>query len=226
MDTETLRRAIADPAVFAEVLCGSPLWNHQQEILASPARYRVICAGRQSGKSRTLAIAALHQAYTKPGSRVLVVSAGETAAERLLADVAGLATGSPLLRGSVLDELKGSVTLSNASVILSTPASQKQVRGWAVDLLILDEAGFIDPSLWRAALNRAVAITERDGPEHGLAALEPSSAWNGPISGMPHWPTTFEGLAGPPRQPGSWKLPAHWCPPRENGGCFCLVSSM
>jgi hypothetical protein len=84
------------------------------------------------------------------------------------------------------------------------------------------------------ALNRAVAITERDRPEHGLSALEaivgmdwrPSSAWNGPISGMPHWPTTFEGLAGPPRQPGSWKLPPHWRPPRENGGCFCLVSSM
>ena len=43
---------------------------------------------------------------------------------------------------------------------------------------------------------------------------------------MPHWPTTFEGLAGAPRQPGSWKLPPHWRPPRENGGCFCLVSSM
>jgi hypothetical protein len=48
----------------------------------------------------------------------------------------------------------------------------------------------------------------------------------GPSSGMPHWPTTFEGLAGPPKQPGSWKLPPHWRPPRENGGRFCLASSM
>ena len=64
------------------------------------------------------------------------------------------------------------------------------------------------------------------GPSTGWPRWRPSSAWNGPISGMPHWPTTFEGLAGPPRQPGSWKLPPHWRPPRENGGCFCLVSSM
>jgi hypothetical protein len=30
-----------------------------------------------------------------------------------------------------------------------------------------------------------------------------ASAWNGPLSGMPHWPITFEGLVGPPRQPGA-----------------------
>jgi hypothetical protein len=76
------------------------------------------------------------------------------------------------------------------------------------------------------ALNRAVAITERDGPEHGLASLEAivgmerSQLWHAALA------DTFDGLAGPPKQPGSWKLPPHWRPPRENGGCFCLVSSM
>jgi hypothetical protein len=70
------------------------------------------------------------------------------------------------------------------------------------------------------ALNRAGAITEHDGPEHGLPRWRPSLALNGPSSGMPRWQATFEGLAGSPEQPGSWK------PPREKGGCFCLASSM
>ena len=75
--------------------------------------------------------------------------------------------------------------------------------------------------------NGAVAITERDGPEHGLAALEAivgmerSHLWHAALADNP-----LEGSAGPPKQPGSWKLPPHWRAPRENGGCFCLVSSM
>jgi Terminase RNaseH-like domain len=37
------------------------------------------------------------------------------------------------------------------------PASQRQIRGWAIDLLILDEAGFIDDDLWRAAEPTVIA---------------------------------------------------------------------
>lgn len=151
MDLEEVRAAKADPCKFAEILCHEPLWDHQRSVAASPARYRVICAGRQAGKSRALAVLALHQAFSVPGSRTLVVSAGEIASARLLAEVAQLAAGSPLLAGAVTDETKSSVTLSTGSVVLSVPASMKQIRGWAVDLLIVDEAGFIDPGIWRAA---------------------------------------------------------------------------
>ncbi|MFI7130193.1 terminase large subunit domain-containing protein [Nonomuraea sp. NPDC050153] len=151
VDRETLRAARRDPEVFARVLVGAELWPHQREVARSTARYRVICAGRQVGKSRLLAVLCLHQAFSTPGSRVLVVSAGEVAAQRLLDEVATLVTSSPLLAGSVLDETKSQVTLSNGSTIMSVPASQRQIRGWAVDLLVLDEAGFIDPDIWRAA---------------------------------------------------------------------------
>ena len=89
-DLETIQAAKRDPAVFAEVLVGQPLWDHQRAVLASRARYRLVTAGRQVGKSRTLAVAALHQAFSCPRSTTLVVSAGDTAAKRVLADVAAL----------------------------------------------------------------------------------------------------------------------------------------
>ena len=142
---------LRDIDVFARTLVGHALWPHQLDAARSPARYRVICAGRQVGKSRLLSVLSLHKAFTTAGALVLIVSAGEVAAQRLLEDVAALAQGSPLLRGSVLDESKSQVTLSNGSVIMSVPASQRQIRGWAVDLLIVDEAAFIDPDIWRAA---------------------------------------------------------------------------
>ena len=115
-------RSLEDPASFAEILTREPLWPAQREVALSPARYRVLCAGRQAGKSRLLAVLALHKAFTSPGSRTLIVSAGEDASKRVLAEVAAL-TSSPLLAGSVLDESKSTLTLSTGSVVMSVPAS-------------------------------------------------------------------------------------------------------
>lgn len=164
---------LLDVETFAERVLGRPLWPHQVELARSSARYRVMCAGRQVGKSTLLAVLALHTAATRRGALVLLVSAGEHASRRLLAEAADLATGSPLLRGSVLDESRSSLTLGNGSRILSVPASQRQIRGWPVDLLILDEAGFIDPDIWRAA---EPAIIARPGSRVILS----SSPWGGP----------------------------------------------
>lgn len=150
LDRQTVAAAMADPAVFAEVLVGEPLWSHQREVLGSAARFRCILAGRQCGKSRTLAVAALHEAFRASGRRVLILSAGDAAAKRLLAEIAAL-SASPLLRGSLVDEGRSLITLSNGSTILSVPASERQVRGAKSDLLVLDEACFIDESLWVAA---------------------------------------------------------------------------
>jgi len=78
------------------------------------------------------------------------VSAGEVASRRLLEECTALAVESSL-GGSVLDDSKSLLSFSNGSRIISVPASQRQIRGWPVDVLILDEAGFIDQDIWRAA---------------------------------------------------------------------------
>lgn len=193
-----------DAGAFAEQLLGAPLWDHQLDLVRSPARYRVVCAGRQVGKSRAMAVAALHEATTKRGAVVLLVSAGEVASRRLLEEIAALAAGSPLLRGSVLDETKSELTLSNGARILSVPASIRQIRGWAVDLLVLDEAAFVDPEIWRAAEPAIIArpgsrvilaSTPWGSPEHFFRAL-----WRHGIDrpdGMVaawHWPSTLSPL--------------------------------
>ncbi|MFC5996264.1 terminase large subunit domain-containing protein [Pseudonocardia hispaniensis] len=171
MSTPEVISEALDVEQFAARVLRRPLWDHQRELLRSPARYRVVCAGRQSGKSATLATAALHTAATRRGALVLLVSAGEEASKRLLADCADLASGA--LAGGVVDESKATLTWSNGSRILSVPASQRQIRGWPVDLLIVDEAGFIGDELWRAA---EPSIIARPGSRVILA----SSPWGGP----------------------------------------------
>ena len=165
-----------DSGAFASEVLGEALWSYQLVFARCAARFRVVVAGRQVGKSRTLAKVSLFEASTRANVLVLVVSAGEEAAKRLLADCVALANGSDLLRGSVVDDGKSLLTLSNGSTIRSVPASIRQIRGWPVDLLIVDEAGFIDNEIWDASLP---AIIARPGSRVVVA----SSPWGSSA----HW---------------------------------------
>ncbi|MDT2010332.1 hypothetical protein FXW78_55095 [Rhodococcus opacus] len=188
---------------FAEVLLGQPLWEHQRDFARSTARYRVMCAGRQVGKSRTLAVTALYEAFTRRNVTVLLVSAGETASRRLLEECASLATASTILRGSVLDDSKSTMTISNGSRIISVPASQRQIRGWPVDVLIIDEAGFVDPEIWRAA---EPAIIARPGSKVILS----SSPWG---SAQHFFRSLWNrGMLTPDEQVRSWHWPSSTSP--------------
>ena len=146
-----LDRARRDPAVFAEQLVGQSLWSHQLEVVASRARYRVICAGRRAGKTRVFGVLSLHQAFARAGSKVLIVSAGDKASKRMFADIAGMAAQSKFLARSVADETTQMLTLTNGSQIECVPQSMAQVRSAEADLLIVDEAGFVSQAIWDAA---------------------------------------------------------------------------
>ena len=144
--------AATDVGVFADRVLGAPLWDHQLAFVRSSAMFRCVVAGRQVGKSRALAAMSLYEATTRAGVLVLVVSAGEEAAKRVLAECSTLASRSDLLRGSIVKDDKNLLAFTNGSAIRSVPASEKQIRGWAVDLLIVDEAAFIPNEIWNATL--------------------------------------------------------------------------
>lgn len=141
-----LAAARTDLAAFARIL-GQPLADHQAESLRLERLVTVIVAHRQAGKSDSTALLALQRAAGRRRFRVLVVSAGEEAAKRLLGQVRALAKSHPLLAVDVVDDSAGLVTLSNGSEIRSVPQSAAQIRGWSVDLLIIDEAAMVDDDL-------------------------------------------------------------------------------
>jgi hypothetical protein len=197
IDRQTLTRAREDPAVFAEALCGGQaLWPHQAEAARSAARYRVLLAGRRAGKSRLLAVLALFTAFRKPRQSVVIVSVGEVASLRVLADVADLCS-SPMLSGSVVDELKSVVSLTNGSTIASFPASMRQIRGIGADLLIIDEAAFVPRDIWSAAFP---SIADRVA--RGARVLLASTPWPIADSWFREWHQ--RGLDGDPRVASWW----------------------
>src|SRR5689334_3126666 len=105
-----------DLGAFAAAV-GRPRTPWQLDALRLESRVAMLCAGRQLGKSESLALVALWRASSEREHLVLIVSASDHAARRLLAEAAAIAQGSDLLRGSVVDQQRGLIRLSNGSVI-------------------------------------------------------------------------------------------------------------
>ena len=128
----------ADPVGFARSVGIDPdPW--QTEVLASGHPRKILCCGRQTGKSTVGGLLAIHKALTMPGATVLVVAPGERQAKLLFSKAASLykQAGFPLPAHS---ERRTGLELSNGSVIEALPAVERTTRGYSVDLLLVDEA--------------------------------------------------------------------------------------
>jgi cytochrome c-type biogenesis protein CcmE len=114
----------------------------QIEVLASDHPRKILCCGRQTGKSTVGAVLAVHKALTMPGSTVLVVAPGERQAKLLFSKARRLyeQAGHPLPAHS---HRRTGLELSNGSVIEALPAVERTTRGYSVDLLIVDEAAAV-----------------------------------------------------------------------------------
>jgi cytochrome c-type biogenesis protein CcmE len=112
------------------------------EVLASDHPRKILCCGRQTGKSTVGAILAVHKALTQPGSTVLVVAPGERQAKLLFSKAKRLyeQAGHPLPAHS---ERRTGLELSNGSIIEALPAVERTTRGYSVDLLVVDEAAAV-----------------------------------------------------------------------------------
>ncbi|WP_345377377.1 terminase large subunit domain-containing protein [Frondihabitans cladoniiphilus] len=152
-----LRGAGTDPGKFAALILGQPLFDYQAEVAGSGATVRVMCAGRQVGKSFLLAALALFEATTRRNITVLFISAGEEAAKRLLGECSRLVSSSAGLDGSIVEETKTMLLFSTGSRIMSVPASEKQIRGISADLLVIDEASFVPEEIWVSAQPTTIA---------------------------------------------------------------------
>jgi hypothetical protein len=166
-----LARMRTDLRAFSEAI-DWPLAPWQADALKLAKRTTTIVANRQAGKSRSLGVLALHRAFCHPDSRALIVSSGEDGAKRLLAEIATVAASSPLLSGSVTDETTGLLVLSNGSEVRSVPASERAIRGWTVDTLLLDEAALIEDEL---LLNACIPTTAARPDARIVLASSPAS---------------------------------------------------
>jgi cytochrome c-type biogenesis protein CcmE len=128
----------------------------QVEVLASDHPRKILCCGRQTGKSTVGAVLAVHKALTVPGSTVLVVAPGERQAKLLFSKARRLyeQAGHPLPAQS---QRRTGLELSNGSIVEALPAVERTTRGYSVDLLICDEAAAVPDMDYHGILPALVA---------------------------------------------------------------------
>jgi Terminase large subunit, T4likevirus-type, N-terminal len=130
----------------------------QAQLLRSRSQWIMLNCCRQSGKSTTTAIVALHQAIYDPGL-VLCVSPSLRQSRELFAKVMlFLKSIEPVI--PLEEDNKSSCELHNGSRIVSLPGDPDTVRGYsAPKLVITDEAAYVSDAM-QAAIAPMLAVSQ------------------------------------------------------------------
>jgi len=151
---------LEDPVFFAENVLGFSPFSYQAAILRDSCKRVVACLGRQSGKTTTVAVKAIHFAYTKPKTVTLIVSPSLRQSIILFDRILDFIYSNKLLARSVRRKTRTIIRLSNGSQIVALPCSAHRLRGHTAHSLIVDEAAFLQDEIITQILFPMLATTD------------------------------------------------------------------
>lgn len=131
----------------------------QREIIDSPAKRKVICAGRRAGKTVMAGLLATENFLR--GKRVLLSSTSQDQSDVFWDYIVDWL--APLLNARLLykNEVKRIVRFGSGQIQVKTGRHPDALRGGDADLLVLDECAYLDPDAWRKV--GAPMLADRDG---------------------------------------------------------------
>lgn len=136
------------------------LLNWQQEVFASPARFKVVAAGRRCGKSRLAAWTLIIRALEKPGCTVFYVAPTQGQARdimwSLLEDLAYPVTKTKHVNNMEFKLVNGS------KINLKGGDRPDTMRGVSLEYLVLDEYADVKQQVWEEILRPALADRKGD----------------------------------------------------------------
>jgi len=136
------------------------VWDRwQKEVLRTEGNI-TIRAGRQVGKSEVVSEKAMRFALDNPGTTTMILAATQRQSGLLFEKVRAKLD---LLDDIFLDApTLTRIRLKNGSTIYSLPAGRTGygIRGFTLDLLIVDEAAFVPESVW-TAITPMIAVSKK-----------------------------------------------------------------
>ena len=160
-DVDLLR---TKPSKFVEVVLGKEPFGYQQEVIDAESDRIAFVSGRQVGKSKTASWYALHHALTNPGNTTLITAPTRRQSSELFKkmkkEIAGSAIPDDLW--GISRQTRTVIEFDNGSRVLCLPAGEdgSNIRGYAADLIIVDEAAFIPDEVFYQALLPMLATTD------------------------------------------------------------------
>lgn len=198
-------RPPAEPLSALEVarLAGfDPLDDWQRDVLTGSGN-RLLCCGRQTGKSTTCAVLALHQVTMRPHTTTIVTAPTLRQSQLLYAKVRSFHAALGPAAPAMVEESGLRFTLANGSQMVAVPGDGRGIRGYTAHLLLIDEAALVHDDTFAATVPM-VATT--NGPIVALSTPHGRrgfffGAWD---SGDPAWTRTMIRSTESPRISPTW----------------------
>jgi phage FluMu gp28-like protein len=135
--------SIDSPISFAETVLGIKPFPYQAELLEDNSKRIVACMGRQTGKTTTIAMKAIHFADTNPKVTVLITAPSLRQSMIMFDRIATFVFSSAYLRNKVVRATRTLIQFENGSRIIALPCSENLLRGYTAQMVICDEASFM-----------------------------------------------------------------------------------
>mgnify|MGYP003146766990 CR=1 FL=1 len=171
-----------DPSIFAKFYLGIEPFVYQDKVLNDNSKRIIVCSSRQIGKTYVTAIRALHYAMFNEDSSILVFSRNNNQSKKFLREMKNIMQlgmdnlkhtmdkqpstywdePGPWIFPQNIDKKKPNNTeefsLTNGSIIRSLPATDSS-RGYTADLVIVDEAAFVQDEIFEMVIEPTVRFT-------------------------------------------------------------------
>jgi predicted phage terminase large subunit-like protein len=127
----------------------------QQSVWDSKARFKVVAAGRRTGKSRLAAYLLIYYALQVKSGHVFYVAPTQGQARDIMWSNL-IEIGHPVIKGSHINNLQ--ITLINGATISLKGADRPEtMRGVSLKFLVMDEYADMKSSVWEQILRPALA---------------------------------------------------------------------
>ena len=127
----------------------------QQEVYSDPTRFKVVAAGRRTGKSRLAAWMLIINALQTDKGQVFYVAPTQGQARDIMWQTL-LELGNPVITGAHINNLQ--IKLVNGAMISLKGADRPEtMRGVSLKFLVMDEYADMKPDVWEQILRPALA---------------------------------------------------------------------
>jgi phage FluMu gp28-like protein len=155
---DKLKKIRDDSVLFTEVVLGLKPFHYQEKLLRDASKRIVACMGRQTGKTTTIAIKAIHFAFCNADVTVLITAPSRRQSIIMFSKIASFIFRT-VLRKSVVRSTQTTIQLSNGSEIIALPCSENLLRGFTAHMVIVDEASYIPEQVVTNILYPMLATT-------------------------------------------------------------------
>lgn len=156
------QRLLDEPSHFVEHYIGIEPFDYQKEFLDADSDRKAFVSGRQVGKSRSVAWYALWRAVTYSGSEILITAKAQRQSMELFNQVKKEMRISDISSEDwgVANDTRTEIVFENGSRIVCLPVGRdgSNIRGYGTDLVIVDEAAFVNNEIFQEVLAPMLAV--------------------------------------------------------------------